>query len=169
MLYIFGGLPSAGKSVLSKHLANEIGAMYVRIDSIEQSLRSYAGLDPVGVAGYVSAYAVAKDNLLLGHNVVAESVNPIEVTREAWRMVAREAQVPCLEIEVVCSDLDEHKSRYLARVADIDGLVYGPWDDVLNREYEVWTGCDFVIDTAHKSIETSREELINQISVINAR
>ncbi len=165
MLYIFGGLPSAGKSVLSKHLAREIGAIHIRIDSIEQYLKAYAGLDPVGVAGYVSAYAVAKDNLEMGHQVVAESVNPIQVTRDAWKLVATEAQVPSLEIEVVCSDLEEHKARYLARIADIDGLEYGPWEDVLNREYEVWTTRDLVIDTADRSIEQSCAELMHRLMV----
>jgi predicted kinase len=163
MLYIFGGLPSSGKSVLSRHLAKEFGAMHVRIDSIEQSLRSFAGLDPVGVAGYVSAYAVAKDNLELGHIVVAESVNPIQITREAWRTVASEAGVPFLEIEVVCSDLELHKARYLSRVADIEGLVYGPWEDVLSREYEEWITRDLLIDTANKTMTESCEDLMDKI------
>ncbi len=166
MLYIFGGLPSAGKSVLSKFLAKELGGMHVRIDSIEQYLRSYANLDPVGVAGYVSAYAVAKDNLELGHTVIAESVNPIQVTREAWLNVANEAGVAKCEIEVVCSDLEEHKSRYLTRVADIDGLEYGPWEDVLNREYKAWVSKDVRIDTAGRTIEESCEELLENIRAI---
>ena len=163
MLYIFGGLPSSGKSTLSLYLAKQINAIHVRIDSIEQYLRSYAGLDPVGVAGYVSAYAMAKDNLELGHTVVAESVNPIEVTREAWRNVAKEASVPFLEIEVACSDVEQHKARYLARVSDIEGLTYGPWEDVLNREYEVWETRDVLIDTAGKTMSESSEELMLKV------
>jgi predicted kinase len=163
MLYIFGGLPSSGKSILSQHLAKELGAMHIRIDSIEQYLRSYADMEPVGVAGYVSAYAIAKDNLELGHTVIAESVNPIQITRDAWKAVASEAGVPFLEIEVVCSDLEQHKARYLSRVADIEGLVYGPWEDVLNREYENWSSRNLLIDTASKTMAESCEDLMNQI------
>ena len=163
MLYVFGGLPASGKSVLSKYLAGAIGAMHIRIDSIEQHLRTHAALNPVGVAGYVAAYAVAADNLKLGHAVVAESVNPITVTREAWRQVAKASGSELCEIEVVCSDLKEHKQRYLARVSDIEGLEFGPWESVLEREYEAWTSRDLVIDTAGKAIGASQTELMNEL------
>jgi hypothetical protein len=36
--------------------------------------------------------------------VIADSINPRPVTREAWLDVARRAGVPALEIEIVCSD-----------------------------------------------------------------
>jgi len=163
MLFVFGGLPSSGKSILSKYLAVKLNAMHVRIDSIEQLLRVHAGLNPVGVAGYVSAYAIAKDNLQLGHTVIAESVNPVRITRDAWKAVADEAGVSICEIEVVCSDLAQHKARYISRVPDIDGLEYGPWDDVLNREYENWESKDLQIDTASKSIVESQEELLTKL------
>ncbi|MCB1646649.1 MAG: AAA family ATPase [Pseudomonadales bacterium] len=166
MLFIFGGLPAAGKSVLSRHLAIQLGAVYVRIDSIEQALRTHAGLNPVSVAGYVSAYAIARDNLILGHKVVADSVNPIQVTREAWRSVASDAGVPHLEIEVICSDPEQHKARYLARIADIAGLTYGPWEDVVNREYEQWSTRDLQIDTAGQSVADSYREMMH---IVNSR
>ena len=44
----------------------------------------------------------AEDNLRLACTVVADSVNPLPITREAWRAVAGRAGVPVLEIEVVC-------------------------------------------------------------------
>ncbi|MBL4681674.1 MAG: kinase [Pseudomonadales bacterium] len=163
MLYVFGGLPSSGKSVLSRYLAEQIGAMHIRIDSIEQLLRVHAGINPVGVAGYVSAYAIAKNNLDLGHTVIADSVNPIQVTREAWKAVADEAGTDICEIEVICSDVVEHKARYIERISDIDGLEYGPWEDVLNREYEDWISRDLLIDTASKSIGESQSELLSKV------
>ena len=39
MLYIFGGLPGAGKSALSRSLARARQAVYLRIDTIEQAMR----------------------------------------------------------------------------------------------------------------------------------
>jgi predicted kinase len=86
VLIVVGGLPATGKSTLSRTLARELGASYVRVDTIEQALVA-SGLaeHPVGVAGYAVGYAVAEENLRVGRHVVAESVNPLAVTREAWR------------------------------------------------------------------------------------
>tara|TARA_B100000809_G_scaffold216598_1_gene222352 strand:+ start:64 stop:210 length:147 start_codon:yes stop_codon:yes gene_type:complete len=38
MLLIFGGLPGCGKSTLGSHLAPELRAMHLRIDTIEQAM-----------------------------------------------------------------------------------------------------------------------------------
>lgn len=38
MLYIFGGLPGTGKTELSMDLARRLGAVYLRIDAIEQPI-----------------------------------------------------------------------------------------------------------------------------------
>ena len=163
MLFVFGGLPASGKSVLSLHLAKNINAVHIRVDSIEQHLKTHAQLDPVGVAGYVSAYAVAMDNLRLGRTVIADSVNPIQVTRNAWRQVAADAGSSICEIEVICSDLAEHEQRYSSRSSDIEGLKFGPWKEVLNREYENWETRDILIDTAGQSVENSQTDLLQKI------
>ena len=63
------------------------------------------------------AYAVAADNLALGRTVIADCVNPWPLTREAWRAVAGRAGVRVVEVEVVCSDVDEHRRRVESRVA----------------------------------------------------
>ncbi len=47
-----------------------------------------AGIALNGPEGYIVAYRLAEHNLRLGLAVVADSVNPIEITREAWRAVA---------------------------------------------------------------------------------
>jgi len=39
MLIIFGGLPGIGKTTIARELASQLGAIYVRIDSIEQAIR----------------------------------------------------------------------------------------------------------------------------------
>lgn len=110
MLYIFGGLPGAGKSTLASRIAGEIGAVYVRIDTIEQAMRN-GGAWVDGPEGYVVGYGLAADNLRLGLPVVADSVNPLPVTRDAWREVAKRLEAPFVEIEVVCSDEREHRQR----------------------------------------------------------
>ena len=79
-LYIFAGLPGSGKTTLSRQLARRFGAAYLRIDTIEQALRDLCGVAVTG-EGYRLSYRVAADNLQLGVSVVADSCNPIELTR----------------------------------------------------------------------------------------
>ncbi|WP_258112518.1 hypothetical protein, partial [Alicyclobacillus sp. SP_1] len=102
-------------------------------------------------AGYIICYEIAKQNLKLGPEVVVDTVIPISEARQAWRVVAKSLNVPLLEIEVVCSDENEHRQRINSRVADIAGLALPTWDQVKNRHYEVWDRDHVIIDTAHKS------------------
>ena len=60
--------------------------------------------------GYRLAYRVAADNLRLGINVIADSCNPIDLTRREWVNVAVKENVGYVNIEVACSDLTEHQS-----------------------------------------------------------
>jgi predicted kinase len=154
MLYIFGGLPGTGKSTLAQRLARDQQAVHVRIDTIEQALREAGGLVN-GPEGYIVAYHIAADNLRLGLSVVADSVNPLRVTRAAWRDVAMRAKVPFVEIEVVCSNAAEHRSRVETRCTDITGLRLPTWDKVVNRAYEPWDAEHCVIDTAGQTVEQS--------------
>ena len=106
MLVIFSGLPGVGKSSVSYQLAKRIRALYLRIDSIEKAINNSAlKVTQSEDAGYLAAYNVAKDNLNLGHNVVADSVNPIELTRKAWRNVAIESGAKFFEVELIWRDL----------------------------------------------------------------
>jgi predicted kinase len=105
MLIIFGGLPGVGKTALAAELARLIGAVHLRVDSIEQAIRASGVVSqPLNDAGYRVAYAVAEDNLRVGRTVIADSVNPLNLTREAWAEVARRARVRAVEIEVTCSE-----------------------------------------------------------------
>jgi predicted kinase len=154
VLIIFGGLSGTGKTTIARELARQIGAMHLRIDSIEQAIRDGAP-DAVGLdeAGYRVAYAVAEDNLRLGRTVVADSVNPLHITRGAWREVGRRAGAVAMEFEIVCSDLREHRNRVETRKTDITGLRAPSWDEVVSREYEPWDRERIVIDTAGRSVE----------------
>lgn len=164
MLYIFGGLPGAGKSTLSQALARQLHAAHLRVDTIEHALRD-TGTPVTGPEGYVIAYRVAEDNLRLGLSVVADTVNPLQVTRQAWRAVATQLAVPFAEIEVICSDRTEHRARIETRDVGIAGFPLPTWEDVVAREYEPWETDRIVIDTAGQTPAESLAALQQALAV----
>jgi predicted kinase len=93
-LYVFAGLPGVGKTSLSQRLARIFKAVHLRIDTIEQSLRDVCGMAAVQGEGYGLAYRLAADNLRLGLNVIADSCNPISLTRDEWDGVLRPIRTP---------------------------------------------------------------------------
>ena len=156
MLIILSGLPGVGKTTIAHALALDLGAAHIRIDTIEHALRESGKLvGPLDDAGYRVGYAIAEGNLRLGLMVIADSVNPLGITREAWRGVAARARVPAVEIEVTCSDLGEHRRRIETRVADLEGFKLPTWTEVVEREYEPWTGNRLTIDSALEPVEES--------------
>lgn len=167
MLYIFSGLPASGKSELSRRIARRLGAVYLRIDSIEQGLRDLCSIDVEG-EGYRLSYRIAADNLRLGHAVVADSCNPIELTRREWEQVARDSRTEFVNIEVVCSDASEHRRRVQRRVAEIPGLRLPSWSEVRKREYHAWAVDRIVIDTAGRSPAASARELLTKLRRVRA-
>lgn len=149
MLVVFGGLPGTGKTTIARAVAARLSATYLRIDVIEQALRNSGTLaGEVGPAGYAVAYALAESNLKLGGCVVADSVNPLPVTRAAWRAAAHASGAFVLEIEVVCSDPALHRRRVEARASDVPGLAPPTWESVQRHAYQPWQEPRLVIDTA---------------------
>jgi len=160
VLIILGGLSGVGKSSIARELARQIGAIHVRIDSIEQALRNCGKLSgPMDDAGYRAAYTIAEKNLRAGRTVVADCVNSIQVTREAWREVGRRVRAKVLEVEIVCSDQVEHRRRVEDRQTDIPGLKLPTWQEVLNREYDAWDREHLIIDTANSNIDFAVTEI----------
>jgi predicted kinase len=151
LLIVFGGLPGAGKTTLSRELTRRLAATYIRVDAIEQKLRA-AGRD-VGPMGYVIANALAAENLRLGRVVVADCVNPVLASRAGWRQTAMNESARLAEIEVICSDAALHRQRAEARTSDIVGLGLPTWQDIVSRDYDPWDRDHLVLDTANDSID----------------
>ena len=152
MLVVFGGLPGTGKTSIARALAARRSAAYLRIDTIEQALRSAKVLaGDVGPSGYIIGNALAASNLALGQTVIVDCVNPVIESRSGWQATARSANTPLLEIEIICSDPLEHRRRIEQRISDIPGLTPPTWQAVLDRNYAPWPEPHIVIDTAHLS------------------
>jgi predicted kinase len=158
MLIIFSGAPGAGKTTLSRELARQLAAVYLRIDTMERPIMAVYG-DDIADVGYRVAHGVARDNLLLGHKVIADCVNPVNITRDPWREVGLNAGVPTVEIEIICSDVAEHRRRIETRMADIPGHKPPTWEEVCNRWVEPWPREPITIDTAGRTIEDCLAEL----------
>ncbi len=167
MLVVFSGLPGVGKTTIARELARATGAVHVRIDSIEQALRA-AGWDVHG-EGYSAAQAVAEDNLRLDRIVVADCVNPWPLTRQAWRSVAERVGVRAVDVEIVCSDLDEHRRRVESRAADRPGHPLPTWPEVIARDYRAWDSERLVIDTAQLDVEQSVRMILSGVGATEAK
>jgi predicted kinase len=154
VLVVVSGLPAAGKTTIASLLAQQLRAAHVRIDTIEQAVIQATSLvQPLGPVGYLVGYAVAADQLRNHISVVADSVNPLAVTRSAWREIGARHAARTVEVEVICSDPDEHRRRAEARASSIPGLVLPTWQQILDREYEPWDRPPLVIDTAGADID----------------
>ena len=98
MLIIFGGLPGTGKTTIARALAKQLEAVYLRIDSIEQAIRTSAfrpaGAD-IGPEGYFVACELAADNLRMGRTrtrsiriyLLAKPIGPLRKPKKlaSWR------------------------------------------------------------------------------------
>ncbi|NDV24545.1 AAA family ATPase [Desulfovibrio sp. JC022] len=162
ILYIFSGLPGSGKSTLAQGVSSELNCAYLRIDTIEQAIRDLCNFKVEG-EGYRLAYRVASDNLKGGMSIIADSCNPIELTRTEWQDVAINAGAEFINIEVICSDKTEHKKRVENRPSPIKGLKLPTWEQVGQREYHPWQSDRIILDTAGKTQNESLQELILSI------
>ena len=130
-LIVLGGLPATGKSTIASAVARRTGAVYLRVDRIEQAVVEWTALDhPVGPVGYAIAHEIAREQLMLGLDVIVECVNPAAATRDPWLDTAAGAGASIVEVELRCSDRAEHERRVATRASDVAGLVKPTWSQI---------------------------------------
>lgn len=151
---VVGGLPATGKSTIATVVARRTKAPYLRVDRIEQTIVAWSALThPLGPVGYAVAYELAREQLRLGLDVIAECVNPIALTRDAWLDIAAASGAAIVEVEVICSDEVEHRRRVATRTSDVEGLLKPTWSEIMDREYEPWSRPHLPVDSARISVE----------------
>ena len=151
---VVGGLPATGKSTIATVVARRTKAPYLRVDRIEQTIVAWSALThPLGPVGYAVAYELAREQLRLGLDVIAECVNPIALTRDAWLDIAAASGAAIVEVEVICSDEVEHRRRVATRTTDVEGLLKPTWSEIMDREYEPWSRPHLPVDSARISVE----------------
>lgn len=165
MLIVFSGLPGVGKTTIAMALAREIEAVYLRIDIIEQALRdSEITSRPADARGYRIANALAASNLCLGKNVVVDGVNPVAKSREAFAQTAKSSATDLVNIEIICTDRQEHRRRVETRQSDIAGLIPPTWQSVLTHEYQTWAQPTLILDSALISTKDAVATLIERMN-----
>lgn len=165
MLIVFGGLPGTGKTTTSRLVASRLEATYLRIDTIEQAIRNAGVLaGDVGPSGYAVAQVIAEANISDGRVVVADCVNPVAASRLGWRAVATCTASLLVEVEVICSDIDEHRRRVTMRRADIPSHILPSWEMVANLDFEPWDRPRLVIDTARYSPAEAADAVIRTLT-----
>jgi predicted kinase len=144
MLIAMAGLPGTGKSTIAQVLSGRLNASIVPVDPIENAILS-AGIEndqPTGLAAYLVAETIAGFVLDSGHHVIVDAVNAVDPAREQWVGLAAAKLEPLRFIEVVCSDLDLHRSRLQSRERDLTHVDEPSWHAVEQSldEYSPWTG-----------------------------
>lgn len=148
---MLSGLPGAGKSEIAQGLARRLPAVVVSVDPIEDAIvRSGIPMSfETGLAAYNVGGAVASAQLRNGFSVIADAANYLEVGRDIWRRAAAEASAPIRAIEIICSDLIEHRRRLESRRRNLVAYPEPTWAGVTRRmtEIEPWSTERHVIDT----------------------
>jgi predicted kinase len=165
VLVVVGGLPATGKSTIATALAKRTSTSYLRVDRIEQAIVAWSALShPLGPVGYAVAHALAREQLELGSDVIVECVNPTAFTRDGWVETAKAMGAELVEVEVICSDEDEHRRRAEVRSSDVEGLVKPTWAAITEREYETWLRRPLVIDSAITSPDRAAQKIASRMA-----
>jgi predicted kinase len=156
VLYVFSGLPGTGKTTLAQNISRIFKAVYLRIDTIEQGIMDLCKFNIQG-EGYRLAYRIIEDNLKIGNDIISDQCNPWELTRNEFKNLAIENNCKYLNIEIICSNKEEHKRR-------VENRKFPPWEEINKWDYKSWNEEHIVIDTANKTVEECTKELIEKIN-----
>lgn len=138
------GLPGSGKSTVAEVIGNRLGYAVLSVDPIESAILS-AGIEsdqPTGLAAYLVAEAIADAALANGQSIIVDAVNAVDPAREQWVALARKHGESLRFIEVVCSDVDLHRTRLESRDRQLPHFAEPTWHAVEQSldDYAPWSG-----------------------------
>jgi len=144
MIVVMAGLPGTGKSTIGEVIAARLGVGIVSVDPIESAILR-AGIDadqPTGLAAYLVAEMSAETIVSSGRGVLVDAVNAVNPAREQWVNLAERQGEPLRFIEVICSDVELHRTRLENRNRGLTHLAETTWHAVEQslEEYAEWTG-----------------------------
>lgn len=163
VLIVMAGLPGAGKSTVAGAIAQALGCALLSVDPIEAEMWR-AGIEqdqPTGLAAYVVAEDLAREQLRAGNDAIIDAVNDVEDARAQWTSVAAALGRPVVFVEVFCSDPDVHRGRLESRRRGILGFPEPTWESVVARRegFERWPDVRLRLDSTRPLDEIVRESL----------
>ncbi len=151
-IILFTGLPGVGKSTLAEAVASKLSLPIFSVDPIESAILQ-SGLTrsfTTGLAAYLVAETLAREQLKLGLSVVVDAVNPVQEARNMWRKLAEifSANLHIIECTLEASI---HKRRIEERVRSLHGIPETTWERVetVREEYLPWQEDRLVLDTVN--------------------
>jgi predicted kinase len=143
MLIAMAGLPGAGKSTVAQGLARALRCALLSVDPIEAAMwrSGVARTQPTGLAAYVVAEDLAREQLLLGNDAVVDAVNDVPEARGQWKALAADLDIPLAFVEIYCSEPETHRLRLQERRRGIAGFPEPSWESVLDRkvDFDTWS------------------------------
>lgn len=166
VLVCMSGLPGVGKSTIAKALAEQTGALHLRLDEMEAAMQqSHMKCDDLADGGYAAAQAVARSALAQGFDVLAVCVNPMQLTRRAWQKASQGH--PHIDVLLSCSDVALHRHRIESRENDIDGHCLPTWQAVQARTFDPFPQADIELDTSQLTVAEAVQRLRAAMSAAN--
>lgn len=135
-------------------------------------LIALSGLPDVGkttIARLLAAAAIGRDNLALGLDVIADSASTVQISRQLWAVTVEEAGATLINVDLICSDAQEHRRRVETRTNDMEGLRLPRWAEVKARVYDPWPDPPFQLDTAYLSASNCAEQIVKHCASLSNR
>ncbi len=166
VLVCLSGLPGVGKSTIACALAEQTGALHLRLDVIETAMRqSHMKCEDLTDGGYAAAQAVTRLALAQGFDVLADCVNSIQLTRSAWQQASQGHHH--IDVMVRCRDHALHRHRIETRENDIEGHCLPNWQSVAARTFDPFPQADIELDTSQLTVEEAVQCLRAAMSAAN--
>jgi predicted kinase len=151
VLIVMAGLPGAGKSAVAGEIARELRCALLSVDPIEAAMwRAGVKKDqPTGLAAYVVAEDLAREQLRAGNDVIVDAVNDAVEARDQWKSLAALLRQPLAFIEVFCSDPAVHRRRLEGRTRGIVGFSEPTWQSLDERSegFRLWSDARLRLDS----------------------